>query len=66
VILGGVVSGAILGAVGPMAIDAFALAREPVANSSAPPPKPDAAKVTWSPRASWSKGGPTVGLSGTF
>lgn len=65
VIVAGVVSGTMLGAIGPMVIDAVALAREP-GEKAKEVPKDPAATVSLQPRLGYTKDGPTVGLSGTF
>lgn len=63
----GIAAGYVVGFAAPMVIDATVLAREPIEAEKKPAEKKDdAARVKWSPRVSWSKGGPTVGLSGTF
>lgn len=63
-IVGGVVSGAVLGAAVPMFVDAKVLASEPVETKEAPKTPPPL--VTVQPQLSYTKAGPSVGVTGTF
>lgn len=64
VIAGGIVSGAVLGAAVPMAVDATVLSEDPAPTKEAPNTPPPV--VTVQPQLSYTKAGPSIGVAGTF
>ena len=64
VIVGGIVSGAVLGAAVPVFVDATVFSKERVETKEAPKTPPPV--VTVQPQLSYTKAGPSVGVAGTF